>query len=602
MAISFRYLASAGVALLLIVTGAVWKWRHLETEQTTVSSPSQVELPPLRQVSPPTALPAGNETSRSWFRTRTDTGIDFRHNSGTSPEKPFPAANGSGIAALDYDLDGLCDLYFATGTSFPVNEQRSAPFDECYRNLGSWQFEKVTAKAGLRHTGYSAGVAIGDYNGDGFPDIYVACYQANVLYRNQGDGTYVALDSSSGALDARWATSTAMFDYDADGYLDVYVCNYGKWTLADNPWCGDESRNIRHYCSPRSVPPEFDALLRNRGDDTFEETTQTAGLAERAGRAQGLVAADLDGNGAIDLYVGNDLNANSLFLNEGNGKFRDASETSGVAYDYLGGMQAGMGVDSADTNADGRPELFVTNFEGEHNAFYHNVGDGFFQDVSQQRGLYSASLPWVGWGTAFADFDLDGSDDLIVTNGHVDDNREKVPYAAPPLLWKNVGGRFDLVGPEAGQYFQQDHVGRALVVADLDNDGHQDVVIGHQDAAPTLLQNVHPGSTNPPARKLMLRLIGTRCNRDAIGSTMTLAAQDYVRVLQVKGGGSYLSAHDRRLAFASPGDLRDPRMEIRWADGSLSVIDELPATGSYTIVQPVSAAAPTRFISNEAPQ
>jgi len=594
---SLRYLIGS-LVLLLILGGAVWKWRSGGASELA-ASPTSREEPTSRETRAPAVTgKVQREATQPWFRTRAQVGIDFRHQTGTSPEKPFPAANGSGIAALDYDLDGLCDLYFATGTPFPLDSQRAEPINRFYRNLGGWRFEEVTAQAGLGHNGYSAGVTVGDFDSDGFPDVYIGCYGANVLYRNMGDGSFAALDASSGALDERWATSVAMFDYDADGLLDIYVCNYGKWTLAENQWCGDQARNVRYYCSPRSVPPEVDTLLHNLGDGTFENATEAVGLAERSGRSQGVVATDLDGDGVIDLYVANDLHANALLLNEGGGRFRDVTEMSGAGYDYQGSMQAGMGVDAEDTNGDGLPELIVTNFENEHNAFYHNAGNGLFQEVSQQRGLYAESLPWVGWGVMFADFDLDGWPDVVVTNGHVDDNRDKVPYAAPPLLWRNDAGRFTFIeAAQSGDYFTQAHVGRALVLADLDNDGDQDLVVGHQDAPPSLLENTRRTRDRLEPRVLMLRLVGTRCNRDAIGSRVTLKARDYSRVLQVKGGGSYLSAHDPRKVVALPSDLASPQLEIRWADGSLSVIDELPAPGAYTVIQPNSADAPTRLIS-----
>jgi len=539
--------------------------------------------------------------SHPWFRTVADTGIEFQHDSGTSPEKPFPAANGSGMAALDYDLDGRYDLYFATGTPFPLDATRATPTNHFYRNLGDWNFQDVTQLSRLGHNGYSAGVTYGDFDGDGFPDVYVACYGANVLYHNLGDGTFAPLVPSSGANDERWATSAAMFDCDGDGLLDIYVCNYGYWTLEENRWCGDRSRDVRYYCSPRTVKPAADALLRNRGDGTFEDIAETAGLVDRIGRSQGVVAADLDGNGTIDLYIGNDLNANSMFLNQGDGTFEDASELSGVAYDYLGGMQAGMGVDAADVNGDGRAELFVTNFEGEHNAYYENLGNGMFQEVSQQRGLYADSMPWVGWGTALADFDLDGWLDLVVTNGHVDNNRLDVDYAHPALLWRNDGkGRFSNLGAQGGTYFTQTHVGRALVVADLDDDGDWDLVIGHQDGPPSLLRNDHPDEGNVRRNSITIRLVGTRDNRDGIGSTLTLRAGEHQQVLQTNGGGSYLSAHDARKVFAAPHGATAVQLEIRWPNGEVSILDDLAPRGSYTVIQPLGTDTVARsFLQGE---
>lgn len=463
----------------------------------------------------------------AWFTTIANdiAGIDFRHQTGTNEEKPFPAANGSGIAVLDYDLDGLDDLYFATGTPFPIDSTRSSPINRCYRNSGQFRFQDVTVSCGLGHNGYSAGLAVGDYDNDGFPDLYVNCFGSNVLYHNQGDGMFERVTEAAQVGDPRWGTSAAFLDYDADGSLDLYVCNYAKWSWETRRWCGNRARQVRIYCSPHSVEPEQDALYHSLGDGRFQDEAVSTGIAQRTGRAQGVVAADLNADGKIDLYVGNDLNANSVFLNQGQGRFEDATEISCAGYDYKGSMQAGMGVDAADVTGDGLAELFVTNFQNEHNTLYLNMADGLFQDSSQQFGVYAAGLPWVGWGTAFADFDLDGRSDLVVTNGHVDDNLHRLgensPYAQPALLWRYEAGKFRELGAQAGAYFTTPHVGRALVISDLDNDGDQDLVIGHQDEQPAMLRNDCPRG-EARAQSYVLRLIGTQSNRQAIGATITL--------------------------------------------------------------------------------
>jgi enediyne biosynthesis protein E4 len=572
--------------LLIGWTAAMGGCRPREIPPTSLgatTAPVVAPAAPSAAVKP--SVPAGPE----WFHEVTkDTGIDFIHCSGTNDEKPFPAANGSGLAAFDYDLDGRCDLYFATGTPFPIDPHAKTPFNHCYRNLGQWRFEDVTKKCRLGHAGYSAGVAVGDFDSDGFPDLYVACFGPNVLYRNCGDGTFQICDQA-GVADERWGASAAFFDADNDGLLDLYVCNYAKWTWDQRRWCGDSVRNIREYCSPHSVEPEDDILFRNRGDGRFDDATAEMGLSRTPARGQGVIAADLDGNGWCDLYVANDLHPNFLFLNQGEGKFSDASEASGAAYNYQGKVQAGMGVDAADVNGDGTPELYVTNFSNEHNTLYENLGSGVFYDATIQRGLHKDSLPYVGWGTALVDFNLDGWPDVIVTNGPL---RANEPDVNPPLLWQNASGRFRILGPEGGDYFRSGHAGRGLAVADLDNDGDVDVVIGQHDAQPAILCNQRLTTDSAGARSVTLRLVGTRGNRDCIGASIRMAWGETARLTLVKGGGSYLSANDLRQVLAVPAEAESVRCEIQWPGGERSNVEGLRPGGSYVIIQPPSSDQP----------
>lgn len=526
------------------------------------------------------------------------TGVDFLHVSGNSAEKPFPAANGSGVGALDYDRDGLVDIYFATGTHFPLDPARREPANKIYRNRGDWKLNDVTAGAGMGHAGYSSGIAVGDYDCDGFPDVYVTCFGDDVLYRNMGDGTCENVPVIPGG---NFSTSAAFLDYDADGLLDLYVGNYGKWSWEENKFCGDKARNVRIFCSPKSLEPESDRLLRNLGDGSFQDATADAGVDVVNGRAQGVLSTDIDGDGRVDLYIGNDIHPNFMFMNSGGGKFAEVGESVGAAFDQGGQMQAGMGVAGADVNRDGLWDLFVTNFEDESHTLYLQTAPSNFYDVSATHGITAPSKPWVGWGVAFVDFDLDEWKDLIVTNGHVDDNLKEMgqnsPYEEPALVWKNADGRFDFLGDAVGGYFERPHPGRGLATADFDNDGDCDVVIVHQDRQPALLRNDVATTGDSRPSSLSFRLIGTRSNRDAIGARVEIKSRGAPRIEQVQGGGSYLSAPDLRLIVAAPrGESTD--VEIVWPSGIRSAIEGLQPDREYTIIEPFETGSLPQYFAH----
>lgn len=515
-----------------------------------------------------------------------ESGFRFRHESGDSPMKAFPAANGSGIGVLDLDRDGLRDLLFLTNNLFEPGSPGNS--NSCYRNLGAMQFSDVTAQCGLGFVGYSAGVAVGDFNSDGFSDVYLSCYGDDQLFENCGDGTFRNVTLSTGTNDPRWGTSAAFVDIDGDGLLDLYSGNYAKWSPEENAFCGDQKKHVRMYCSPKSVVPEQDVLYRNMGDGTFADVSQSSGILSVTGRTQGVLVLDLNDDGRTDLYITNDLNPNTLWVNQGNGQFVDQANTLGVAYDYHGAAQAGMGVTSADANRDGRFDLFVTNFEGEHNAYYEQDSGGFFSEVSHPRGLAAASIPWIGWGTTLADFDLDGWADVFVLNGHTDNNMHELgregDYAQPPLFWRNERGQFKQVTPHASPFFQQKHPGRGLACADLDNDLDWDVLCNQQDLPPELLRN--DSSRSSGATVLQLQLIGSELNRDAIGATVRCRVGERVIVEKVIGGGSYLCSSDNRLALVIPQADVTPRLklEIQWGENAKTEL-ELPCKTAQWIIR-----------------
>ncbi|MBM4005382.1 MAG: VCBS repeat-containing protein [Planctomycetes bacterium] len=525
--------------------------------------------------------------SKGWFSDiSAESGIDFVHFSGDEFEKPFPSSNGSGVGAIDFDRDGMCDLYFATGCEFPVDESTATPHNRIYRNLGGGHFSDVSGLARADTRGFSAGVAVGDFDSDGFPDVYVSRYGQDLLLRNQGDGTFERIEKQAEMQENRWGTSAAFLDYDSDGLLDIYVCNYSDWTWETRIYCGDQVRKVRMHCGPTSVAGEASLLWHNEGDGTFTNRLDEAGLAQRICRGQGVVAADINRDGYTDLYVTNDLHPNFLFFNNGDGTFRDLTESSGAAYDAFGTSQAGMGVDAADINGDGRIDLFVTNFSMEYNTIYINTQEKFFQDLTSRFGTAAASLPWIGWGTAFIDFDLDGRLDLVVTNGHVDNNRADEPYEHSPLLYRGVKGKFESIGGKGGSYFRAAHTGRGLAVADLDHDGDLDLVITHQDQRPAVLLNNRIPDNGSRTDAVAVRLIGRQSNRDAIGATVVAEIGQRKLTQPVKGGSSYSSSSERKLVFAVlPGET-EVKLSIRWPGGRQSEVAGLQTGGDYVIVEP----------------
>ncbi|RLS52724.1 MAG: VCBS repeat-containing protein [Planctomycetota bacterium] len=512
--------------------------------------------------------------------------IDFQHESGDSLTKAFPAANGSGIGVFDLDRDGQRDLLFLTNNQFEPDQSRHA--NRCYRNLGSFRFADVTSQCGLGHVGHSAGVAAGDINNDGFVDLYVTCYGENQLYVNCGDGTFENVSRSSGTADKRWGTSAAFLDIEGDGLLDLYVGNYARWTPEESAFCGDHKRQIRMYCSPKSVVPENDILYRNQGDGSFADVSESSGILATTGRSQGVLTLDINDDSRTDIYVTNDLNPNSLWINQGQGHFENQANAVGVAYDQNGAAQAGMGVAAADANRDGRLDLFVTNFEGEYNAYYEQDASGFFNEVSQLRGLAAASLPWIGWGTVLTDFDLDGWPDVFVLNGHTDNNMHEMGregnYAQPALLWRNERGQFTPVTPHDSPFFLQTHPGRGVACGDLDNDLDGDLICNQQDLLPDILRNDCPHSADRVV--LQLELVGTEFNREAIGAMVYVESGELKVMEQVKSGGSYLCANDSRLTVVIPSADKGAvgQFQIRWGENSSTVV-ELPLVSGRAIIR-----------------
>jgi len=568
-----------------------------ERQPPPPAAPVASPVPAERTESAPEAPP--------WFVDVTErSGVGFVHRSGDSEEKPFPSANGSGLAVLDYDLDGRLDILLVTGVPFPVDPRAAPGGNRCFRNRGEWRFDDVSAACGIRHGGYVHGAAVGDVDADGFPDLFLTGYGDDVLFMNLGDGTFRAAGAEAGLADGRWSSSAAFLDADGDGLLDVYVCRYGLWTPENNPFCGDREKGRRTFCSPLTVEPDGDVFRRNLGDGTFRDATAETGLAGRAGRGLAVIAAHLDDDPHIDLYVANDMNANSLWAGTAEGRFRDASDLSGTAYDSQGRVKSSMGIDVADTSHRGHADIMVTDFEGEENLFFSGSGDGIFRDTSNVSGAGGPSLPFVKWGIQFADFDLDGWEDVIVTNGHVGDDRHQGSAAAElrqlPLFLRNLRGRFKAPRRgELGPYFEARHQGRGVVAADLDDDADADLVFNHRDEAATVLRNDR-GDASAGVRRVVLRLVGTAGNRDAVGAVVTATTGDDVRMQQVTGGGGYQSSRDRRLVFALPTEPSATTITVRWPGGRTEPLDLPPGDGRWLVIEPADAGGRARIHPEEA--
>ena len=527
------------------------------------------------------------ETETIRFRDASETsGITFTHTSGNSPEKAFPTANGSGVAMIDYDGDGWIDLYFASTRELPLDAASRAMGNRLYRNQRDGTFEDVTERAGVGFKSFNHGVAVGDVDNNGHPDLYLTCLGGNVLYLNNGDGTFRDASAASGATCGLWCSGAAFLDYDRDGDLDLYVTCYGKWGPEEaKQFCGNAEKEVRTYCSPLTIVPERHFLFRNKGDATFEDVTKKAGVYREDGRGMGVVACDVNLDGWIDLYVANDMCAHFLFMNKGDGTFEDATESSGASSSESGFFQAGMGVDAEDLTGDGFPELFATHYREDYNTLYRNLDGRNFQDVSSWAGIVKDSMPDVGWACALADFDNDGRPDMFVVNGHVDDNLpligQDVPQAEPVKVWRSIDlGRFRLVN-DPGPFFKLPRIARGAAFGDLDNDGDIDAVISLLDNRPAILLNESRAGS-----WVRLELMTEQAKRAAIGAMVEIRSGKQVLHRQLKGGGSYLSANDTRLLVGLGQAESIDEIVVKWPNGTRSTVKSPAVNQTHRLIEP----------------
>jgi enediyne biosynthesis protein E4 len=522
-------------------------------------------------------------------------GVHFEAQAYHTPKKYLIETMGSGVALFDYDNDGLLDIFFANGArlSDPAAPgtipQKSGPKDwnRLYHQKKDGTFEDVTEKAGLAGVGYDMGVAVGDYDNDGYDDLSVTGYEGNHLYHNNGNGTFTDVTQASGAGGSGWSTSAAWVDLDNDGELDLVVLRYMKWDFSDL-WCGEHREGFRAYCHPDLFQPIVPLVYHNDGNGHFTEVGAEVGI-DKPGKGLGIAIADYDRDGHPDIFVANDSMLEFLYHNKGNGTFEEVGLPNEVAVDGDGHTYAGMGVDFSDYNNDSLPDLIITSLADQKYALYRNNGDGSFTYSSYLSGVAAATLPHSGWGVEFLDYDNDGWKDLIVAQGHDIDNIQvtypQLRYKEPMLLLHNDGKRFVNVSGASGEVFHEAWVARGLAAGDIWNDGRVDVVVTSNGGPPHILRN------ETPARNhwLGIKLVGHKSNRDGIGAEIKLTTSKGTQFATVSTTGSYLSSNDKRAHFGLGSDAAAQSIEIRWPCGTVQTLTNVRGDRMLVVDEPASS-------------
>jgi hypothetical protein len=522
--------------------------------------------------------------------------VDFTHANSPTSRKYLPETMGGGVALLDYNNDGRLDIFFVNGARIadplppggrPDKSDRKY-WNRLLRQNPDGTFTDVTEKAGL--TGmpqnlYGMGVAVGDYDNDGFPDLYVTGFGSNTLYHNNGDGTFSDVTARAGVAGSGWSTSAGFFDYDNDGKLDLFVTRYLDWSFDEDHFCGERKPGGRSYCHPDNFPGVTNLLFHNEGNGTFTDVSRNAGIANPAGKGLGVAFADFDGDGWPDIYVANDSVQCFLYRNNHDGTFTDVSLTAGVGFNEDGKTFAGMGVDFADYDNDGLPDITVTDLSDQRYLLYRNNGDGTFTDVTNASGIGRATLKYSGWSNRLVDLDNDGWKDLFVAQGHVMDNIEvtspNLTYLQPPLLLQNLRGRFQPL--DAGPAFQSRWAGRGAAFGDLDNDGRIDIVVTNIGQKAYLLRNAGVNQNG----WIGIRPRGRKSNRDGIGCRIkVVSGSGLTQYYTVTTTAGYLSASDKRVVVGLGADRVAKTVELRWPSGAVQKLENVPAGKWIDAVEP----------------
>ena len=550
--------------------------------------------PAERMKSPTSPVQAESPAERPAFTDATESlGIRFAYVASHTSRKYLIETMGSGVALFDYDNDGRLDIFVVNGAPLAdptpkgaIPQKKSAKdWNRLYHQKIDGTFEDVTIKAGLPGAGYGMGVAAGDYDNDGFEDLYVTAYGGNRLYHNNGDGTFTDVTQKANVAGDGWSTSAAWVDLDGDGLLDLVVLRYMQWDF-DDVWCGERTEGHRAYCHPDAFPPIAPLVYHNDGNGHFTEVAKKLGLAQ-PGKGLGIAFADYDRDGRIDLFFANDSMPEFLYHNKG-GQFEEVALSAGVAVDGEGHSYAGMGVDFADYNNDGLPDLLVTALASQMYAVYRNRGDGTFAYESYPSGLGRVSMKHSGWGVRFIDFDNDGWKDLLIAQGHDLDTIEmtapELRYKESDLLVKNTGKDFVDVSSQAGDVFQRVWVGRGLAIGDIDNDGRLDAVVTTNDGGLHILKN----ETRTKNHWLTLKLTGHKSNRDGIGAEIKLVTQKGAQWTTVTTASSYLSSSDKRAHFGLGSETFAQQIEILWPSGVRQTLKNIRADQILNVEEPDS--------------
>jgi hypothetical protein len=505
-------------------------------------------------------------------------GIHFKHNSGAFGKKYLPETMGSGVCFIDYDNDGWQDIFLVNSMDWPEHKTgKSIP--ALYHNNHDGTFTDVTREAGLAIETYGMGCAVGDYDNDGFDDLYLTTVGSSHLFHNLGNGKFADVTAKAGVASPGFSASAVWFDYDNDGKLDLFVTHYIEWSVEKDQYCTLDNKN-KSYCTPQTYRGESSRLYHNKGNGVFEDVTKQAGLLDPKSKALGVALLDYDGDGWMDLFVSNDTEPNKLYHNNHDGTFTDVGVTVGVAFSDSGRVRAGMGTDAADFDGSGFPSLVIGNFTNESMSLYKNDGSGLFTDESPRSGIAQMTTQSLTFGCFFMDYDLDGLLDIIAANGHVSDDiavvQPTLKYAQPAGIYRNIGNRkFEDVSAKLGRAIQKPVVARGMAYADFDNDGDLDLVITANNGPTRLLLNDNANQNDV----LRVKLIGTKSNRDAIGAKVTLTTSTGALARIVKGGSSYLSQSELPLTFGlgKPGINKIVRMQIVWPSGRKdSIVDPKP--------------------------